>query len=257
VQQTVSTVIWWAGILLELVIVSRGLQTRLFKNYPIFYLYIVCVFVVSTGLYVASFENVAVYQHWYWPTQLITLILGYGVILSILQESLSPYPGAERFARSIGLAIFFVVFFWIGMHFALNRDWSVGNATTRLERDLRVIEALFLATIVVAVRYYRIGIGRNAKGLILGMGIYVAVSLMILELFTFFGHRFDFACMTLQSGSYLLTLAVWTVALWSYAPSPAISTDNNDIEGDYDALARQTRAKLEALRQYFTGTARS
>jgi hypothetical protein len=254
VDRAFSLILWWAGLSLEPVILARSLRTRTFKNYPIFYLYIACVFVVSAGLYMASLRNSAIYAQWYWPTQLVTLVIGYGVILDVLQKALSSFPGAERVARALGFGIFFVIFFWLAAHFAWNPDWSIGQATSRLERDLRLVEALFLATIIAAVRYYRIHLGRNLKGLTVGMGIYVAVSLVTLALFTFIGHRFDSAWKVLQSGSYLVALAVWTGALWSYAPNPAVTA--NHIDGDYESLAEHTRTRLRALRDYFTGRKR-
>jgi hypothetical protein len=249
-------VLWWAGLLLESLILGRSVRTRTFRKYPMFFFYIACVFLISAGLYIANAENPATYARWYWPTQLLTLVLGYGVIIDILQQALAHYPGAERFARTIGLGIFFVVFCWVAVHFAAGEGTSIGGATTELERSLRVVEALFLATILTALAYYRIGIGRNLKGLILGMGAYVAVSLITLALVAFIGPRFNFAWQTLQSGSYLVALGIWTVALWSYAPNPAPAGGANGVEGDYAALAGHTRARLESLRSYFSGTAR-
>jgi hypothetical protein len=242
---------WWAGLLLELVIMIRSLWTRMFMKYPIFYGYIVCVFVVSAGLYVGSLYNPGFYARWYWPTQLVTLAIGYGVIVDVLQKALVAYPGAERGARTVGFAIFIVVFFWIAALFAWDPQWSLGRAVSRLERDLRLVETLFLATTIVAVRYYGIGLGRNLKGITAGMGLYVGASLIALALFTFFGHPLDFTWQMLQSGAFVFAAAIWTFALWSYAPNPTIPPD--DTSGGYSALAEQTRAKLEALRRHLGG----
>ena len=48
------------------------------------------------------------------------------------------------------------------------REWSTAAATVELERDLRVIEALVLATVLAIVFYYRIELGKNVTGMILG-----------------------------------------------------------------------------------------
>jgi hypothetical protein len=245
VHHALSLMWWWAGLLLEPVILVRSLWTRMFKTYPIFYIYILCVFVVSAGLYIGSFQNQKFYAQWYWPTQLVTLVIGYGVIVDVLQKALVDYPGADRAARTVGFAIFFVVFCWIAALFAWDPHWSLGRAVTRLERDLRLVEALFLATTILAVRYYGIELGRNLKGLMAGMGLYVGVSLIVLALFTFFGHRVDFTWEMLQSGSYTAAIGIWTYALWTYAPNPKILPA--DSSGGYSALTDQTRAKLKAL----------
>lgn len=242
---------WWAGLVLEPVILMRSLWTRMFKRYPIFYLYMLCVFVVSAGLYVGASRNPQFYIQWYWPTQLITLVIGYGVIVDVSQKSLHAYPGAERAARNVGFAIFFLVFLWIAVLFAWDPNWSLGRAVSRLERDLRLVEALFLATTIIAVRYYRIELGRNLKGLAAGMSLYVGVSLLCLALFTFIGHPFDFTWKMLQSGSYTVALGIWTYALWNYDPNPNVPP--GDGSGGYSALADQTRENLKALGEHLGG----
>jgi hypothetical protein len=124
-----------------------------------------------------------------------------------------------------------------------------------MERDLRTVQAIFLATILAVVFYYGIGLGKNLKGLIFGFGIYVGTSLMTLALLSVLGHPFEGISERLRSGSYLFALAVWTVALWSYAPNPEVERFGA-IGPDYDQLAGETREKLEALRDYFNGPAR-
>ena len=100
--------------------------------------------------------------------------------------------GADRAARNVGFAIFLVVFLWIAALHAWGPHWPLSRFVTRLERDLRLVETLFLATTIVAVRYYGIELGRNLKGLAAGMCLYVGISLICLALFNFVGHRFDF-----------------------------------------------------------------
>jgi hypothetical protein len=250
--------LWRAGLVLELVILARMVHNRTFRKYPVFYSYIACVFLVSAGLYVLRVgwpQKTVMYGNWYWRTQLITMLIGYGVILDLSRRALAAYPGAERFVRTIGLGVFVVVFAAVGLHRILDHSWALNLLTAEMERDLRVVEALFLAIILVALSYYRINLGRNLAGLALGMGVYVGVSLITLTLLQFVGTRFMYAWQVLQSGSYLFSLGVWTVAFWSYGPNPS-PAGGSLTQGDYEALAGHTREKLEALRSHFTGTAR-
>ncbi len=242
---------WWAGLLLEPVILIRSLWTRMYKWYPIFYLYLLCVFVGSGVLYIGTSHNQHFYVQWYWPIQLVTLVIGYGVIVDVLQKSLHAYPGADRAARNVGFAIFLVVFLWIAALHAWGPHWPLSRFVTRLERDLRLVETLFLATTIVAVRYYGIELGRNLKGLAAGMCLYVGISLICLALFNFVGHRFDFTWQNLQSGAYTVAMGIWAYALWNYAPDPTVPPD--DSAGGYSALADQTRARLTALGRHLGG----
>jgi hypothetical protein len=46
-----SKTVWLAGLALESAILLQSLRTGLFKRFPIFYVYMFCVFVSSTGMW--------------------------------------------------------------------------------------------------------------------------------------------------------------------------------------------------------------
>jgi hypothetical protein len=245
-----SLILWWSGLALEIVILVRGLQTRAISKYPYFYVYILCVFGVSTGLYASYRVSPTIYSQWYWRTQFATLLVGCGVILEILENALESYAGARRFLSGLCATILAAVVGYAALKVSLGAVRFTPVTEAGMERDLRTVQAVFLATILAVVSYYGIGLGKNLRGLILGFGAYVGVSLMTLAVLSVRGHRFENISGPLQSGSYLFALAVWTVALWSYAPNPAADPFGR-IEPDYDQLAGETRRKLEALRDYF------
>src|SRR5271155_5207842 len=250
-----SLLLWPAGLLVELLLLVRSVQTKNLTKYIYFYAYILCVFIVSAGLFIGR-SRVEFYEAWYWPTQFATLAMGCAVVLEIVRQALAAYPGAERFARRASCAVFAVTFCYVEWHVVRRTEWSTAAATVELERDLRVIEALVLATVLAIVFYYRIELGRNVTGMIVGFGAYVGVSLTTLALRSFVGPRFDTAWALLQSASFVFGAAVWTVALWSYSPNPAPPpTERNDA--GYDALVHGTRAQLQSVRSSLRGVARS
>src|SRR5271155_1003212 len=251
-----SLFLWLAGMMFELLLLVRCVQTRTFTKYIYFYAYIFCVFAVSAGLYIGRSMSPSFYDAWYWPTQFATLAMGCAVVLEIVRQSLAAYPGAERIARLASWAVFIVTFWYVEWRVASRAVWSTLAATVELERDLRVIEALVLATALAIVFYYRIELGKNVTGMIVGFGAYVGVSLTTLALRSFVGPRFDTAWALLQSASFVFGAAVWTVALWSYSPNPAPPpTERNDA--GYDALVHGTRAQLQSVRSSLRGVARS
>lgn len=241
-----TLLIWWSGLVLELVILVRGLRARMITKYPYFYAYILCVFAVSAGLYIGYRASPALYRNWYWPTQFATLIAGFGVILDIFEHALEAYPGAKRFFSLLSYGVLGVVFGSVGLKIALGQ---LGN-TAEMERDLRCMEALLLITIGGVASYFGIRLGKNLKGLILGFGTYVGVSLITLALFVVAKQRFQSVWAILQSGSYVLALAIWTVAFWSYAPNPVASRSGSE----YEVVASRTEAKLKAIRDQFGET---
>jgi hypothetical protein len=251
-----SLFLWLAGLLFEFLLLVRCVQTRTFTKYIYFYTYIFCVFAVSAGLYIGRSVSPAFYDAWYWPTQFATLGIGCAVVLEIVRQALAAYPGAERVARVASLAVFAATFCYVEWHLARRTAWSTSSATVELERDLRVIEALVLATVLATVLaivfYYRIELGKNVTGMILGFGVYIGVSLTTLALRSFAGPRFDTAWGLLQSASFVFATAVWTVALWKYGPNPKPP----DVGSGYDALVHGTRERLDSLRSQLRGVAR-
>lgn len=248
-----SLILWWMGLALEFVILVRGLQTRMVAKYPYFYAYVFCVFGVSTGLYIGLRLSHGFYNRWYWPTQFATLIIGCGVILEILQQALESYAGAQRFLRTLCLAIVVVASIYVVVKI-MSGSLSNFEDSAAVERDLRTVQAIFLAIVLAVVFYYRVSFGRNVKGFVIGFGTYVGISMMALAIFAVFGQRFQKTWGFLQSGAYLFALSVWTVTLWSYAPNSVPRRGRSDP--DYRELSGQTRDKLEALRNHFNRTAR-
>ncbi len=253
-----SFLVWPAGLLLELLLLVRSVQTKTFTKYIYFYAYISCVFIVSAGLFVWH-SKLEFYEAWYWPTQFATLAMGCGVVLEIVRQALAAYPGAERIARWASWAVFIVTFCFVEWRVASRAVWSTAAATVELERDLRVIEALVLATVLAIVFYYRIELGKNVAGMIVGFGAYVGVSLTALALRSFLGSSFDAIWGVLQTAAYFFALIVWTITLWSYKPNPGPPdppTTGRD-DGGYDALVHGTRAHLESVRSNLRGVAGS
>jgi hypothetical protein len=251
-----SLLLWPAGMTLEFLLLVRSVRTKTLTKYLYFYAYIFCVFGVSAGLYIGRSLSPAFYDAWYWPTQFATLAIGFAVVLEIVRQALAAYPGAERVARLTSCAVFAMMFCYVEWHVASRTEWSTVAATVELERDLRVIEALVLATVLAIVFYYRIGLGKNVTGMIVGFGAYVGVSLTTLALRSFLGPRFNAGWGDLQTTSYFFALIVWTATLWTYSPNPKPPTTERGDSG-YDALVHGTRAQLESVRSNLRGVAGS
>jgi hypothetical protein len=251
-----SLLLWRAGLVVEVLILIRAVRSGMLTKFPYFYAYILCVCGVSLALYVGYALSHGFYNRWYWPTQFATLVAGCGLVLEVVRHAFEFYPGAERVARLACLGIFGATFCYVGFKLARRVELTPATVTVELERDLRVIEALLLVTILTIVFYYGITLGRNLVGLIVGFGAYVGVSLMTLAVRAYMGHSFNAAWVILQSGAYLFSLMVWMVALWSYSPQP-VPTHRSRLDGDYEVLAGATREILNSLRSYFKRTARS
>jgi len=239
-----TLIVWWAGILLETVILVQAIRGKFIANYPLFYAYIATVLAGSVSLYFGSVVLPLWYSKAYWNVQIITLAVGCGVILEIIRQVLAPHPGPARFARWAAAILFGTIFAVFFLHSFFMREWMPATNSADLERDLRMAQALALFVIVFLIFYYRIAIGRNMKGMVVGFGLYVAVSLISLTLRLFVGIQFSPAWRVIQTTSYLTALFIWAVALWSYEPNPVVEPP---VGMNHDALARRTRAMLDGV----------
>jgi hypothetical protein len=192
----------------------------------------------------------------YWWTQFVSVLVGYGVILEILKQSLDPFPGAERFGRYLVLGVFAAVFAFVAFRSATRSNWSPAATTVEFERDLRAVQVLVLMSILAVVFYYRIAVGRNLKGITLGYGLFIGTNVMNFAVRSYAGGRFDDWWTVFQQYSYVISLMIWAVALWSYDPNP-IPKLPPSVESDYDTLALRTRGMVAAMRSHLGRAARS
>jgi hypothetical protein len=235
-----STVICWGGIALLALVVFRSVLSRSFSKYPFFYIYSAAVLLTTILL-----RFPVVYDKWYWAMQFITLVIGYGILLEILNHVLAPYPGAEKFARTSGLVAVGVIFCFALVFPLIMPQWSAGTSI-EFERDLRTVQAIFICGLLAVISYYGITIGRNMKGMIVGYGLYIVTSLVTLAMRSYAGTPFDEIWKVAQPLSYDVSLVIWMIALWSYHPNP-VPDPSIRLEADYEAFVSRTRGMIGAM----------
>jgi hypothetical protein len=229
------------AILLEALVLVRGVRAKLVSKYPNFYVYVLSLFFVDGLLYGLYLWRPGSYHKWAWDGGFVILFLGSGILLEIFRHVLSPYPGAEKIAKFagffvIGAAVLFAVVYPI---FA-PPDAVVRSFFLRVQRDFLTVQAIILAGLLQVISYYRISMGRNLRGMILGYGQCLGVTLIALALRSYLGPRFQVAWSLVQQLSYLAALAVWALALWSYWPNRVPASNMGD-EADYEAFAARTK----------------
>jgi hypothetical protein len=244
-----------SGFLLEFWLLARGLQARLIRRYYFFYIYIASVIFFTSVMMAANLDRTGrLYDRWYWPLQLGTLITGYGILLEILRHVLAPYPGAERFARFSGVGAFGVIFCFALLAPLTSPHWSSGSII-EFERNLRTVQAVFICGLLGVISYYGISMGKNMKGMTMGYGLYILTSLVSLAVRSYVDKPLG-QVWVLQPLSFDISLIMWLIALWSYCPNPAPDTTIH-LEEDYGALVARTKSVMGAIRAYIGKAARA
>lgn len=255
VPRTAQLAVWWIAMFLEGAILCRSLFTKMALKYPLFYTYVAVVLAVDLARFIVYTLHPSAWTMFYWSTQFVSVLVGYAVILEILKQALDPYRGAERFGRYLVLGIFALTFAFVAFRSATRPNWSPAATTVELERDLRAVQVVVLMAILAVIFYFRIVIGRNLKGIIVGYGFFIGINVTNLAFRSYIGSGYHPVWEFVKSYSYVASLIVWAVALWSYQPNPG--TDSQPRSGPgYHNLASETRGALDSMRSHLGRAAR-
>jgi hypothetical protein len=245
-----SQIIWVTGIVIEALLLFRGVYAKLVSRYLNFYIYVLSLFLADGIFYFAPILGHPIADKWNWYSGFVSLFLGVGIVLEVFRHVLAPYPGAEKVARILSYALMGAVLVFIIVYPIVSPNAAAARTLFyRLQRDFLAVQALLLMVIIRVMAYYAIPTGRNLKGMILGYGQMVALTLFGLALRAFRGFAFNSAFNYIQTTAYLAALVIWLIALWSYLPDP-VPTPRISGDDDYDRLASRTRGMVDATESH-------
>lgn len=246
--------IWCLGVLLEAVLIWRGLQENLVRQYPVFYSYLGFVFA-------QEFLRIAVFRWFpndyfvvYWITQLLGFLFGSAVIFEIYQVALRAYPGAAKMARNLLFLLFGTVFGRAVLDPSTSLDSWFQHTFHGMERELRVVQTLTLLALIVLFLWYAIPFGKNLRGILLGYTAFVVVGVFQFSMLARFWSKLHEYWSHTIGCTYLLVLSCWTWSLWSEHTAPT-SDSGPQLEKDYACLVGYTHRQLHKLRSHLHWTA--
>lgn len=247
-MNTQVLVLWLVGIALEILILVRALTIGWFRKCPFFFAYLASVFfqeILLMAVYLVKFKY---YTPIYWYAEFFSLLLGCAVTWEIFRLVLGPYPGAGRMARNVLLLILIMA-----LSKGLVGTWNgaVPWAVTflELERNLRAIQAVSLIVLAILIAYYRVPLGRYAKGIFAGYGIFIGTIVLTLTLRASIGGAFQKTWVFVQPVCYAAVLGIWCLSLWGEERSPSVESQVR-IEQDYQSLVLVTKKGLVQAREF-------
>jgi hypothetical protein len=240
-------VIWWVGTSLVAVVLLRGALGGNLRKYPLFYSYMSCVLVKEVvGLLSYRFAP-NFYGPLYWPTELATIVASYAVMVEIFRQSLRHSPGIARKGLKLLLAAFVLTVSYAATDLLHGRLANAARTIAEAGRDLRYIEGALLLLLLWLFVRYRILLGPNMLGLIIGYSFWVGLNVINLTLVFLPDNEFWVLARRMEPITYVATLTIWCIALWASRPEPVQPTESA-IERDYELLAVKTRSILARLR---------
>lgn len=244
-----SLVIWMVGMALELAILLRSFRSRLLRKYPVFFAYLAFVFASELSRFVVYRERSSLYPLWWWSTELAGAALGYWLIMDVAEKALARSGGARRFTRYVMMVVLAASVFITSLKWIAEARWSLVPTSLEVEQNLRIAEVIILVALISIAVYYGVPIGRNLRGIILGYGLFVGVTVIDNSLRMFIGGSFRAAFSAIQANVYIVALVIWTITLWSFSPVPLSETPPR-LETDYQKFATMTREVVLAMRSY-------
>jgi len=241
-----TNLIWWSAIALEIAILFRGAKTALLRKYPLFYAYIACVLVLEFARVSCSALAPNFYPAFYWYTEPLTIVSSYAVLFEIFRRPLVYNPAVARLAQPLLVVVFILTATYAASDLLNGGLPSLPRVTAELGRDLRYVEGTLLLVMLWLFGRYRVSLGRNFLGLIVGYSILIGLDVINLAFFFLPGNEFSIGLRKLVPVIYIVTLVVWCAALWSSRPDPIIRPEGS-IERDYEFVATKTRAAFAHL----------
>jgi hypothetical protein len=236
--------LWVLAILLEALLLARGLQEKLLRRFPLFYSYILFVLLEDLLRFSVYRWLPNHYSQVYWATQFPALVIGSAVVFEVYRVALRAYPGTARMARNLLFIVFGVIFANSLANSSGSFFWRFVERAEELERNLRIVQAVAIFTLVSVFLWYAIPFGRNLKGILIGYGSFVAVRVVQYVLRYYFWDDIKPFWPHAQAVSYLLVLGIWACALWSAHAVPEVDPAPR-LERDYESLVASTRGQFQ------------
>jgi hypothetical protein len=221
-MNTLGMVIGFIGVALYGLIVLRAVGKGLFRQFPLFYSYIIYAFGGSLALYMVYWLDPSAYPYAYWIYYLISILVEFAILVEISDQIFRPFPAIRYLGRALTILITAGVGFFYILPTILNSSGR-GHAVAGFALRTFVTKAVILAVLFYLARHYGSPLGRNVGGLMLGFSIYVAMNIALMgSAQAFRTALFAHVIWFMEPFATVLCLLMWTISLWEIAPVPVM-----------------------------------
>lgn len=210
------------GTLLEGLLVFRLFQGRLVRHYPCFSVFVAYDFLRTIVAAAVSHFWPSLYAPLYWYTEVIAFAFLVAIIWEAERSIFVARSGLKRVAKESLLALALLL-----VPAVIGLSWSQASVirypykivSPLFEQYLTATLALVLLCIAGLARYYRLRLGKNMRGLVLGLGLYLSLYALNFASLQFI-QGFLRYWQILSLIAYIGLAAFWLWSFWEYAPAP-------------------------------------
>lgn len=154
------------------------------------------------------------YVTFFWVRFLIIILAEFAVLVEVSDQIFAPYPAIRQVGCFLTMCICGAFLFaYVIPPFAASQppDFPIHD----LIKTTSLVKGVIIIALLGAARYFRLPLGRNISGIILGFSLYLGINFAnfaVREKFgpALYGRTFSI----IGPVSYILCMLVWTVALW-------------------------------------------
>jgi len=229
-------------------------SVKLTARFPLFSLYLAVVCSSSVVLLFFLPANTHRYLVAFWVQEFVTAALSFGMFWEVYNEAFAPYPGLRKMARTVLFMLFLAVALRAGLSLWWNPLRTMAAVITEFEYGLRTLQALLLLALLGLVVHYALPLGRNARSLAIGYGLYLGARMVTLNPFFQGGIYSQVWAGLLAQIAWDVATVIWCVGMWS--PS-ATRLPVKSLQCDYERTSRQTIRALGQIRSHLVHSWRS
>jgi hypothetical protein len=226
----VDFIVWLCGTILEVILLLRGWKEDLLKKYPLFYAYLLCVFLqtVLASYFYALMPKL--YKDFFWTAEFTTNLAGFAVIYEILRQTGHHRPGSTRFSLKLLLLLFI-----LGLGYAAFDVFS-GNHTSwtrtimQLGLNFQYLKGAMLAVVLGLLVLDQVPLSRQLLGLTAGYSFFLGVEIISLAFIFMPGHKNSAALRRVPPIAYDVALLIWCISLWSDQIQESCHSENKTVQ---------------------------
>jgi hypothetical protein len=247
-MQAFSVLLALAAPALEGTLLLRGKRQGLFDRFPLFFSYIAFAFAWSAGAQLLFRVWLDYYVSVFWYLYLLKLVVEFAVLIEISDQLFRPFPAIALLGRLVNLSLTVVLFAFYILPALVEPK---GGALTVLDLVKRtsLAKALIIVALLAAARLYGLPFGRTVAGLMLGLVFHLAINVANFALAETYGRDLYGGVFAVVGPlSYVITMAIWTQAMWRYEPARLVAAARPAPEaGDLDAQLGKFDSALARL----------
>jgi hypothetical protein len=220
-----TAIVLLAGIAVEIALVGCLLRKGLWRRYPAFSIYVLCV--VGRTLLLVFVQKLfpGSYTGFYWESDSVGLGLRFLVVWEVFRHTFPKGSVLQRtMSKGFGVFGMGLLILAVGSFWSFETYSKIHSVYPALERSFGFAQAVLILGVLLTARYYGVQLGRNVWGMAVAFGAWISMSTANNAMIDL-AHSFLPYWRLLRPLSFVAMFAVWTWAMWVYAPNPPLAAD--------------------------------